>query len=211
MNDNFFNKYNIVIIDIETSGFYPEKNSLLEIALISIKNIDKKLKIDKKINYHINPNREKKLSFININYIKILPFFKLNLNISEYNMLVNILLYLNKISNKKKNILVGHNNNFNIFFLKKIINKYNLKIDSINNYLFLDTSNLSLIKYKETILIKALKKAKIKLEKDKYHSALYDALKTAELFCKIINYYKNVGRVGIEPTTNGLKVHCSTN
>lgn len=186
----FFKNYNPVIIDIETSGFFPKDNTILEIALITLKEINKIFKIDKKVSYHIKTNRNKKLNFVNINFIKNQPFHGLNFNISEYNLFMNMFDFLkNEIAEKKKkkNILIGHNIYFDLSFLKEIMFFYKIKNEIIHDFIFFDTTTLGLIIYNETVLIKVLKKAKINTEGSKTHFALYDAIKTTELFCKIIN------------------------
>ncbi|MDX2350628.1 MAG: exonuclease domain-containing protein, partial [Porticoccus sp.] len=47
--------------------------------------------------------------------------------------------------------------------------------------------------YGQTVLAKACDVAEIKFNNDKAHSAAYDAEKTAELFCGIVNRWKDLG------------------
>ncbi|HID00744.1 MAG TPA: ribonuclease T, partial [Piscirickettsiaceae bacterium] len=50
-----------------------------------------------------------------------------------------------------------------------------------------DTVTLSGLIYGETVLAKAVKAAGIEWDQKQAHCALYDTLKTAELFCRIVN------------------------
>jgi len=49
---------------------------------------------------------------------------------------------------------------------------------------------LSALVYGETVLAKAIAKAGIEFDNTQAHSALYDTVKTAELFCQIFNHYE---------------------
>jgi ribonuclease T len=51
----------------------------------------------------------------------------------------------------------------------------------------IDTVSLSALAFGETVLAKAIAKAGIDFDNTQAHSALYDTIKTAELFCSIFN------------------------
>jgi ribonuclease T len=46
--------------------------------------------------------------------------------------------------------------------------------------------------YQQTVLAKIAQTAGLDWDNDKAHSALYDAEKTAEIFCRIINRWKQL-------------------
>ncbi len=56
-----------------------------------------------------------------------------------------------------------------------------------------DTATLSGLAYGQTVLAKACKSAQIEFNNDRAHSAIYDAEKTAELFCAIVNKWNDLG------------------
>ena len=61
-----------------------------------------------------------------------------------------------------------------------------------------DTVSLAGLAYGQTVLSRAVEAAGIDWHSEKAHSALYDATKTAELFCKIVNQWRDsVGPVWI--------------
>jgi ribonuclease T len=47
--------------------------------------------------------------------------------------------------------------------------------------------------YGQTVLAKACQSAQIDFDNRDAHSALYDTVKTAELYCKIVNRWKELG------------------
>jgi len=53
----------------------------------------------------------------------------------------------------------------------------------------LDTVTLGALATKQTVLARVCKELGIDYDNDEAHSAAYDAMVTAEVFCKIINDY----------------------
>ena len=56
-----------------------------------------------------------------------------------------------------------------------------------------DTASLAGLAFGQTVLAKACQVAGIEFDGKKAHSALYDTTKTAELFCIIVNRWKELG------------------
>ena len=71
-------------------------------------------------------------------------------------------------------------------FLNSAIKRCNLK-SPFHAFTSFDTATLSAIFYGQTALAQAARRAKISFDPKQHHSAIYDAEKTAELFCKIAN------------------------
>ena len=57
----------------------------------------------------------------------------------------------------------------------------------LHAFTVMDTATLAGVFLGKTVLAKAIKVANIAFDKKQAHSALYDALKTAELFCQLVN------------------------
>ena len=53
-----------------------------------------------------------------------------------------------------------------------------------------DTATLGGLIYGQTVLAKAVKAAHISFDVNEAHSAIYDAEKTAELFCAMVNAWR---------------------
>ncbi|MFB0969134.1 MAG: exonuclease domain-containing protein, partial [Pseudomonadales bacterium] len=56
-----------------------------------------------------------------------------------------------------------------------------------------DTATLCGLAYRQTVLARACEVAGISFDADEAHSALYDCEKTADIFCSIVNKWKELG------------------
>jgi ribonuclease T len=97
-----------------------------------------------------------------------------------------------KRNNCTKAILVGHNPAFDIAFLNAAIHRTQVKKSPFHPFSTFDTATLGGLAYQQTVLAKIAKTAGMDWDSEKAHSALYDAEKTAELFCKIVNRWKHL-------------------
>lgn len=183
-----------VVVDVETSGFDPNTNAMLEIALAPIlidKDTNKFISGDS-IHFHVKPFSgaildEKALEFNQIKPDHPFRFAEEEPKVlREINKKIGVLL---KEHNCSKAILIGHNSHFDLYFLNAAYTRNNL-VSVFHSFSSFDTATLAALAYGETVLAKAMYKAKIKFNPDEAHSALYDTEKTAELFCKIMNSYK---------------------
>ena len=78
---------------------------------------------------------------------------------------------------------------FDLGFLYAASDRSKLK-NPFHQFSTIDTVSLSALVYGETVLAKAIAKAGIEFDNTQAHSALYDTVKTAELFCQIFNHYE---------------------
>ena len=92
-------------------------------------------------------------------------------------------------------ILVGHNAYFDLNFLNAAIERTRIKRSPFHPFSSFDTATLAGVVYGQTVLSKALQAAGIAWDSEEAHSAAYDAMRTAELFCAICN------RIGPPPVT----------
>ena len=83
-------------------------------------------------------------------------------------------------------VLVGHNAWFDLAFVLAAAKRSGLE-HPFHSFTSLDTATLSAVALGETVLAKALRAASIPFDVRLAHSAIYDAEKTAELFCWITN------------------------
>ena len=65
-------------------------------------------------------------------------------------------------------------------------------ISPFHSFTCIDTASLASLLYGQTVLLKAMKAANISFDPNQAHSALYDAEKTAELYCKMVNDYRQL-------------------
>jgi len=94
-------------------------------------------------------------------------------------------------------ILVGHNAHFDVGFINAAVERCAIKRNPFHPFSFFDTATLAGLAYGQTVLAKACAEAGIAFDNNEAHSAAYDAERTAELFCEIVNRWKECG--GWEP------------
>ena len=185
-----FRKFLPVIVDLETGGFDPKKNAILEIAIQLIEEEDSKLILGESHRYHIKP-------FDGLAVDKeALDFLKLDLNhplrtaVEEELALQDSFKIINKQRAKyecSRAILVGHNAFFDHSFMIEACLRNNIKKSPFHSFSMIDTVSLGVLATKQTVLAKICKELDIDYDNDEAHSAAYDAMVTAKVFCKIIN------------------------
>ena len=87
-------------------------------------------------------------------------------------------------------ILVGHNSFFDLSFLNAAIERTSFKRSPFHPFSSLDTVSLAGLAFGQTVLSRAAQAAGMDWNESEAHSAIYDAEKTAELFCSIVNRWK---------------------
>ncbi|XBC44536.1 MAG: ribonuclease T [Buchnera aphidicola (Schlechtendalia peitan)] len=192
-----FRTFYPVVIDIETSGFNSNTNALLEIAVITLKmNSLGMLEQETLLHCHIKPFLG---SIIDPNAIacnKIDPFNPLRGAISEYDALNSIFNVIHKGIQKQKcskSIIVAHNVIFDYNFLMAAITRNKIKNHPFHPFVTFDTATLSGLAVGQTVLSRACKAIGLKFDNNQAHSALYDTKQTANLFCRIVNRWKQLG------------------
>lgn len=191
-----FRGYLPVIIDIETSGFNPKKNALLEIAAVIVEydsNAD--LQITEHYSTHVVPFKNAELEESALKFNGIDPFHPFRMAIDEKDAL-ELLFKPIRLAIKRNNctraILVGHNPAFDIAFLNAAIARTQIKRSPFHPFSTFDTATLGGLAYQQTVLAKIAEAAEMEWDNEKAHSALYDAEQTARVFCKIINRWKQL-------------------
>ncbi len=194
--DKRFRGYLPVVIDIETAGFNPKKNALLEIAAVIVElNSDCELHITEQYTTHVIPFKNSELDEAALKFNGIDPYHPFRMAVDEKDALEMIFTPIKaaiKRNNCTKAILVGHNPAFDIAFLNAAIHRTQIKKSPFHAFSTFDTATLGGLAYQQTVLAKIAKTAGMDWDSEKAHSALYDAEKTAELFCKIVNRWKHL-------------------
>ncbi len=183
-------QYLPVVIDIETSGFDHQTNTILEICAIII-GVDNEGAFYPKTlkHFHVEPFKGSVLDPVALKFNHIDVDNPLRLAVSEKQALNDIFTQVTaEISAQQctRAILVGHNAFFDLGFLHAGANRTKLK-SPFHQFSTIDTVSLSALCYGETVLAKAVRAANIDWDDVSAHSALYDTQKTAELFCQIFN------------------------
>ena len=90
-------------------------------------------------------------------------------------------------------VLVGHNSFFDLGFLNAAAERNEVKRNPFHPFSSFDTAALAGLVYGQTVLAKACEAAGIRFSQREAHSALYDATRTAELFCSMVNRFRDLG------------------
>jgi ribonuclease T len=183
-----------VVVDVETGGFDADKDALLEIAAVIIKMDESGIIHPAKTVYcHVEPfpgaNMEPKaLAFTGIDPHH--PFRDAMPEKDALRHISNPIRNAIKASGCNRAILVGHNAFFDLGFINAAVKRSGFKRNPFHPFSTFDTVSLAGLMYGQTVLAKATKAAGIEWSNGEAHSAIYDAEKTAELFCAIINQWK---------------------
>jgi len=89
-------------------------------------------------------------------------------------------------------ILVGHNAAFDLGFLNQAVRRCGHKRNPFHPFSCFDTVSLAGLAYGQTVLSKAVLAAGLSFDSREAHSAVYDAERTAELFCSIVNRWRQL-------------------
>jgi ribonuclease T len=186
-----FRGYLPVVVDIETAGFDPVRNALLEIAAV-IPDMDAngRLSILEIHSAHVAPFPGAKLDESALAFNKIDPFHPFRFAVDEKEALQKIFQPVRaavKRTGCTRAILVGHNPAFDIGFLNAAVARTGIKKNPFHPFSTFDTATLSGLVYGQTVLAKAAQAAGLAWNNQEAHSAAYDAEQTALLFCGIVN------------------------
>lgn len=191
-----FRGYLPVIVDIETAGFDAKKNPLLEIAAVIVEYDEgEQLQITESHAAHIIPFENSILEQSALKFTGIDPYHPFRMAVAEKDALHKLFLPIKHAVKRNKctrAILVGHNPNFDINFLNAAINRTRIKRSPFHPFSTFDTATLGGLMYKQTVLAKIGKAAGMEWDNEQAHSALYDAKQTAEIFCNIVNRWKQL-------------------
>lgn len=186
-----------VVIDVETAGFNPRKDALLELAAITIKMNDQGLiEPDNTYHYHVEPFAGANLDPSALAFNKIDPFHPFRLALPEKDILNAFYKEIQKECKEKncnRAVIVAHNAWFDHHFLNAATHRANITKNPFHAFTSFDTASLSALIYGQTVLPKALEAARIPYDQEEAHSALYDVKCTAALFCTMVNRWKMLG------------------
>lgn len=200
---NRFRGFLPVVVDVETGGFNAATDALLEIAACVIEmDADGKLLPGEMIMRHVEPFEGANLEPAALEFNGIRPDHPLRLAVPEKEALQDIFLPVRRKlreSGCKRAILVGHNPFFDLSFLNAAIARVDYKRSPFHPFSSFDTATLGGLAYGQTVLARAVQAAGLEWDQSEAHSARYDTERTAQLFCTIVNRWREVG--GLDPST----------
>ncbi|MPW31056.1 ribonuclease T [Agarivorans sp. B2Z047] len=192
-----FRGYYPVVIDIETAGFNAKTDALLEIAacLLSF-NEQGELYVLESLQFNVEPFEGANLEQAALEFTGIDPNNPSRGAVSEDFALKEMFKPIRKALKAhgcNRAVMVAHNAAFDMGFFNAAVERCNIKRNPFHPFVSFDTTSISALALGQTVLAKACKEAGLEFSNEEAHSALYDAQKTAELFCLIVNKWKNLG------------------
>lgn len=182
-----------VVVDVETAGFNAETDALLEIAAVTFR-VDRGglWLVEKCINRHIQPFAGARLDPAALEFTGIDPDhpFRKEIAVEEKEALQDVFRMVRTVMKQagcKRAILVGHNPSFDLGFVNAAAKRCTIKRNPFHPFSTFDTATLGGLAYGQTVLSRAVVAAGLDWDSREAHSALYDAERTAELFCNIVN------------------------
>ncbi|MBL1142827.1 MAG: ribonuclease T [Proteobacteria bacterium] len=182
-----------VIVDIETAGFNAVTDAMLEIAAVTVTvNDEQQWCVDEIVSKHVNPFEGANLDKASLAFTGIDPEhpFRKQIAVDEITALREIFKPVRqKIKEHRcsRAILVGHNAAFDINFLNAAVERNNIKRNPFHPFSTFDTATMAGLAYGQTVLARAAEAAGLEWDEKEAHSARYDAVQTAKLFCEIVN------------------------
>lgn len=186
-----------VVIDVETGGFNASTDALLEVAAVTLTmDEDGLLTPFETISHAVIPfegaNIEK--AALDITGIDIDDPYRMALEEDEaLRQLFQPIRNAVKDAHCSRAVMVAHNAHFDLGFINAAAERNNIKRNPFHPFSCFDTATLAGLAYGQTVLARACEAAEIEFSNGKAHSAAYDVEKTAELFCGIVNRWRDLG------------------
>jgi ribonuclease T len=179
-----------VVVDLETGGFDADVNPILEMAAVQVRFSRGRLEPGSRWRRAVRPYRGGVFNPASLKVTGIDPDDPNRNAVSEAESLQELFRQVRtalKEQGCQRAILVAHNAAFDQQFLNRAVARCAIKRNPFHPFSFIDTASLAAVAFGHTVLSEACLRAGIGFDQDQAHSALYDAERTAELFCAIVN------------------------
>lgn len=195
-----FRGYLPVVVDVETAGFNADRDALLEIAAVILGMDDTgRLSPVESISCHVAPFPGANLDPKALAFNGIDPDHPFRGALTEHDALQRVFAPIRsalKASGCKRAILVGHNAFFDLAFVNAAVARTGHKRNPFHPFSTFDTVTLAGLAYGQTVLARAALAAGMDWDSSEAHSALYDAERTADLFCMVANQWQTSNPYG---------------
>lgn len=186
-----------VIVDVETGGFNSQSDALLEIAAVTLRMDEEGLvHRHETFSFHVEPFEGANIEQAALDFTGIDLDDPERMAEPELMVMTDLLQEIRRSVRENgctRAVIVGHNAHFDLNFVNAAIERCNIKRSPFHPFSVFDTATLAGLAFGQTVLAKACKVAGIEFSNSAAHSAAYDAEKTAELFCLIVNRWKTLG------------------
>ena len=183
-----------VVVDVETAGFDPEKNALLEIAAMPVQLREDGVMVPGELfSANIRPFEGSELVEENLKFLGIDPYAADRNLREEGDAIPELFRFVHRAvraAHCKKAVLVGHNGSFDLGFVNAAGRRVGLaKKSPFHPFTVLDTSTIGALVYGHTVLARACAGAGIDYDGKNAHGAAYDTTVECKLFCAAYNRF----------------------
>lgn len=188
-----FRSYLPAVVDVETGGFNATDDALLEIAVVLLGVDDAgRWHIETTHSTHVEAFPGANIDSAALEFNGIVPDHPLRNARPEREALqivLNPVRQAVRVHGCTRAVLVGHNPAFDLSFLNAAVKRTAFKRNPFHPFSTFDTATLGGLAFGQTVLARAVQAAGLEWDARDAHSAIYDAEKTAELFCTIVNLW----------------------
>lgn len=185
-----------VVVDVETGGFDSERDALLEIAAVVIAmDGDGTVHAEPAVSTHVTPfpsanidPRSLEITGIDVDH----PFRAALDERAALEKVFDPVRAAVRAAGCQRAILVGHNAAFDLGFLNAAIRRTGHKRSPFHPFSCFDTVTLGGLACGQTVLSRAVEASGRRWNANEAHAAVYDAERTAELFCDIVNRWREM-------------------
>jgi len=193
---NRFRGFLPVVVDVETGGFNSNTDALLEVAAVLLEMDDEGLlRRSETIRYHVKPFEGANMEPASLAVNGIDPHHPLRPAIDERDALQRVFREVRRSVRENRcsrAVLVGHNAHFDLGFMNAAVERSSIKRNPFHPFSCFDTATACGIGFGQTVLARAVIAAGLEWDESQAHSAAYDAEMTAEVFCEVVNRYRDI-------------------
>jgi ribonuclease T len=191
-----------VAVDVETGGFNASTDALLEIAAVLVEMTPMgELRPGATFRYHVQPFHGSRMDPASMAVNGIDPHHPLRPAMPEKEALTQLFREVRRAvrdAGCTRAVLVGHNASFDLGFLNAAVARSDIKRNPFHPFSSFDTATLGGVALGQTVLARAVTAAGLAWNPDEAHSAIYDAERTAALFCRICNRFRDMYEEALE-------------
>ena len=192
-----FRGYLPVVVDVETGGFNCATDALLEIAAVTLRmDGEGRLIPDETLDYAVDPFEGANIEQSALDFTGIDPESPERSAEPEPMAMDELLKRVRKAVRANgctRAVMVAHNAHFDLGFVNAAVARCGIKRNPFHPFSCFDTATLAGLACGQTVLAKACRAAGIEFSNSAAHSAAYDAEKTADLFCHVVNQWQALG------------------
>jgi ribonuclease T len=185
-----------VVVDVETGGFDCNRHALLEIAAVPIElDPQGRFIMGETVSTHVDPfagsildPKSMEITGIDVGH----PFRDAKPEREALDIIFHHVRMAARKAECQRAILVGHNAPFDLGFINAAVGRVVHKRNPFHPFSTFDTVTLAGLAYGQTVLSRAVQAAGLDWDGEQAHSAVYDAERTAELFCAVLNRWRQL-------------------